>query len=194
MGLPRNPLPGQPPQLHGQVDSTSPGEQKEYHCTQVHTVRGAGGLLLGDVPRGGGRLLLHQAGAPPDRPRRGLPHGQSMSCIVIYCHESCDNYCHVRTYCHCQAAPLFGYLGDRYNRKFLLVLGMVIYIHLHTYYLHYLNHIYTISTQGNLGFLLPDLQLHALLHTLPLRAGTAQHRYRVGTEFDQCELQTIFVK
>ena len=79
---------------------TSSGEQKEYHCTQVHTVGGAGGLLLGDVSRGGGRLLLHQAGAPPDRPRRGLPHGQSISCIVIYCHESCDNYCHVRTYCH----------------------------------------------------------------------------------------------
>ena len=54
---------------------TSSGEQKEYHCIQIHTVGGAGGLLLGDVPRGGGRLLLHQAGAPPDRPRRGLSHG-----------------------------------------------------------------------------------------------------------------------
>ena len=60
-----------------------------------------------------------------------------------------------------------------------------------TLYLHY---IYTVSTPGDLGLLLPDLQLHALLHTLPLRAGTAQHRYRVGTEFGQCELQTIFVK
>ena len=64
-------------------------------------------------------------------------------------------YCHVRTYCHCQAAPLFGYLGDRYNRKFLLVLGMVILLSIHyLHYLHYLPYmylnylhcIYTIST------------------------------------------------
>ena len=101
---------------------------------------------------------------------------------------------------YCQAAPLFGYLGDRYNRKFLLVLGMVILQSIHTLstlstlYLHYLHCIYTVSTPGDLGLLLPDLQLHALLHTLPLRAGTAQHRYTVTTECGQCELQTIFVK
>ena len=79
---------------------------------------------------------------------------------------------------YCQAAPLFGYLGDRYNRKFLLVLGMVILNNL-TIYLYIIYTIYTISTLDNLGLLLPDLQLHALLHTLPLRAGAAQHRYRV---------------
>ena len=47
--------------------------------------------------------------------------------------------CHVM---YCQAAPLFGYLGDRYNRKFLLVLGMVIQHNL-TISIHYLHHIYT---------------------------------------------------
>ena len=49
---------------------------------------------------------------------------------------------------YCQAAPLFGYLGDRYNRKFLLVLGMVILQLMH--YLHYLHYIYTIYSVSTL--------------------------------------------
>ena len=74
-----------------------------------------------------------------------------LSFIVMSHVLSCVMYCHVRTYCHCQAAPLFGYLGDRYNRKFLLVLGMVILQSMHyLHYLHYLHYIYTIYTVSTL--------------------------------------------
>ena len=70
-----------------------------------------------------------------------------LSCFMchvchVHCHVTCSVMCHVM---YCQAAPLFGYLGDRYNRKFLLVLGMVTLHNLtiSIHYLHYLHHIYT---------------------------------------------------
>ena len=137
MGLPRNPLPGQPPQLHGQVDSTS------------HLIRRTEGISLYSgthcprcwwtSPR---RCAPRRREAAPS-PSRGSSRPPSswciswsvhlMSCIVM----SCD-MCHVLScVMYCQAAPLFGYLGDRYNRKFLLVLGMVILLSIH--YLDYLH-------------------------------------------------------
>ena len=65
-----------------------------------------------------------------------------MSCLI--CNVSCMS-CPLSRDMYCQAAPLFGYLGDRYNRKFLLVLGMVTLHNLtiSIHYLHYLHHIYT---------------------------------------------------
>ena len=60
-------------------------------------------------------MLLHKAGAPADRPGGRLSPGEF---------ADVNDYFSLNWI---QAAPLFGYLGDRYSRKLLVIVGIILW-------------------------------------------------------------------